>query len=178
MLKATPHNLKKMETIFKESKFKVRYGKGNFHAGYCILDDTRQVIINKFYPPEMKISILIDLVGQLHIEPNLLSDPSLKLYQKLTGKKIEDLEESETDKIAKANKEPKTDEKADGETESSAKGLDKDSSKDSSKDSAEDLNESKLVNPSEELANGPVETDENKSAEGAIEEEVEVEVIK
>ena len=73
MLKATDHNLKKLETIFKESNYRVRYGKGNFHAGYCILDDQRQIVVNKFYSIEIKMSILTDLLSEVNIDPEKLS---------------------------------------------------------------------------------------------------------
>ena len=78
MLKATPHNLKKLETIYKESGYRVRYGKGNFQAGYCILDDQYQIVVNKFYSIEIKMGILTDLLTKVNLDVSNLSEGSLK----------------------------------------------------------------------------------------------------
>ena len=37
MIKYTKHNLNKLEDIFRELKITLRYEKGNFHSGYCIV---------------------------------------------------------------------------------------------------------------------------------------------
>jgi len=81
MLKATLHNLKKLETIYKESGYRVRYGKGNFQAGYCILDDQYQIVVNKFYSIEIKMGILTDLLTKVNLDVSKLSDGSLKAIE-------------------------------------------------------------------------------------------------
>lgn len=113
MLKATPHNLKKIETIFKESGYKIRYGKGNFHAGYCILDDQQQIVVNKFYSLEIKMSILSDLLNDENInidrekatEKSLnLMDELVKERSKLAIKKEKEAKDLEEAKVANAKK--------------------------------------------------------------------------
>jgi len=81
MLKATQHNLKKLETVFKESGYRVRYGKGNFQAGYCIIDEQNQIVINKFYSIEIKMGILTDLLSKVELDAERLSEASLKAVE-------------------------------------------------------------------------------------------------
>ena len=58
----TNHFLHKLEDIFAESDYTLRYEKGNFKAGYCILEDKKIVVINKYYDIEAKINCLIDIL--------------------------------------------------------------------------------------------------------------------
>lgn len=68
-VKYTKHFLDKLENLFAASEYMLRYEKGNFKSGYCILNDTKIVIINKYFPLEGKINALIDILGQLQFNP-------------------------------------------------------------------------------------------------------------
>lgn len=59
----------KLENLFAASEYMLRYEKGNFKSGYCILNDTKIVIINKYFPLEGKINALIDILSQLQFNP-------------------------------------------------------------------------------------------------------------
>ncbi len=111
MLKATQHNLKKLETIYKESGFRVRYGKGNFQAGYCILDDQNQIVVNKFYSIEIKMGILTDLLTKVRIDKENLSEASLKAVaqQKVVLKELEPVAEA-SEAVEENNAEEQPDE--------------------------------------------------------------------
>ena len=37
-----------METFFKEQEYTIRYEKGNFQSGYCIVENRKIAVINKF----------------------------------------------------------------------------------------------------------------------------------
>jgi hypothetical protein len=76
-IKSTPQFLAKLEDIFAESDYVLRYEKGNFHAGYCILKETKIAIVNKYFTIEGKISCLIE------IDTSKLSDKNRQLYQEL-----------------------------------------------------------------------------------------------
>lgn len=68
-IKYTKHFLDKMENLFAASEFILRYEKGNFKSGYCVLRDTKIVIVNKYFPLEGKINALIDIVNELNFDP-------------------------------------------------------------------------------------------------------------
>ena len=42
MAKFTPAFLKKLEELLKEQGYDVRYEKGNFKSGFCVLEDKKK----------------------------------------------------------------------------------------------------------------------------------------
>jgi hypothetical protein len=68
-IKYTKHFLDKLENLFAASDYMLRYEKGNFKSGYCVLKETKIVIVNKYFPIEGKINALIDIVNELNMEP-------------------------------------------------------------------------------------------------------------
>lgn len=48
-----------------ENDYKVRYEKGNFKSGYCILETKKVVVINKFTPLESRINSLTEIINNL-----------------------------------------------------------------------------------------------------------------
>ena len=81
--------LTKLEDIFSESNFNLRYEKGNFKSGYCILNETNIVIINKYYSLEGKINCLIEIIINTDLQKSNFSDKSLEIYNHLTQTKLE-----------------------------------------------------------------------------------------
>lgn len=73
-IKYTKHFLDKLENLFASSEYILRYEKGNFKSGYCVLKDTRIVIVNKYFPLEGKINVLIDILGELNFDPKDFKD--------------------------------------------------------------------------------------------------------
>jgi hypothetical protein len=65
MVKYTPATLKKLEETLKEYAYEVRYEKGNFRSGYCVLEARKVVMINKFSTLESRIQALIEIIQQL-----------------------------------------------------------------------------------------------------------------
>lgn len=64
MLKYTKHNLSRLEEIFKTLKVTIRYEKGNFQSGYCIVTGKNIVIINKFFDVEARINVLMEILEE------------------------------------------------------------------------------------------------------------------
>jgi len=85
-IKYTKHFMNKLEDLFSESDFILRYEKGNFKSGYCILRDNKIAIINKFYSLEGKINCLIDIIRSIELKTDKLSPKNLKLYEEITKK--------------------------------------------------------------------------------------------
>jgi len=77
-IKYTPHFLRKLEDIFSESDYTLRYEKGHFKSGYCLLNDTHIAIVNKYYTLEGKINSLIDILRLIDVDPEQLSDKNRK----------------------------------------------------------------------------------------------------
>ena len=80
-MKYTQHTLDKIEKILDEMEYVVRYERGNFQGGYCILEERKVVVLNKFLQMEGRINTLIDIIPQMNVNPELLSSEVRKTYQ-------------------------------------------------------------------------------------------------
>ena len=85
-LRFTPSTLEKIEKIISEAGYILRYERGTFQSGYCILESKKVVVLNKFLQTEGRINTLIDLLSVLEIEADHISIESRKLYEELTTK--------------------------------------------------------------------------------------------
>jgi hypothetical protein len=83
MFRYTPTTLQKLEQLFRESGFVVRYEKGNFKAGYCVLHDKRVAVINKYFDTESRINSLIDMMSEIEIDETKLTPKSLEFLRHL-----------------------------------------------------------------------------------------------
>lgn len=94
MIKYTPQLLKKIEEVFEENNYKVRYEKGNFKSGYCIIEDRKMVVINKFSAIENRILSLIEILKVIS-EPNNFSGEKFEQVKKVWEKsqKVEETTE-------------------------------------------------------------------------------------
>ena len=81
MLTLTTHTLEKLELLLKSAGYKVRYEKGNFKTGACMLLSSKVVVVNKFSNLESKIHALTELLRELDIDYNLLDDKQTALLQ-------------------------------------------------------------------------------------------------
>ena len=82
--KYTPNTLKKLEQLFEEARYIIRYEKGNFNSGYCILEERRVVVINKFLSVEGRINALIEILPVIVVKEEELSGEMLKWYKQLS----------------------------------------------------------------------------------------------
>ena len=82
-MKFTQHTLDKIEKIIEESGYVIRYERGTFQSGYCILQEKKVVVLNKFFQTEGRINTLIDLMPQLEINFDALTHESQKLYEEV-----------------------------------------------------------------------------------------------
>ncbi|MCB0529351.1 MAG: hypothetical protein KDC65_12790 [Saprospiraceae bacterium] len=81
-MRYTQTTLKKLEELFDELNYVVRYEKGNFQSGYCIVENRRIAVINKFFDTEARINCLLDILTTLEYDPESLSKASRELIQK------------------------------------------------------------------------------------------------
>lgn len=82
-MKYTQHTLDKIERIAEECGYVIRYERGTFQSGYCILQDKKVIVINKFFQTEGRINTLIDLMPQLEINLYALTHESQHMYEEV-----------------------------------------------------------------------------------------------
>ncbi|MCS6930143.1 MAG: hypothetical protein NZM43_11710 [Saprospiraceae bacterium] len=82
-MRYTPATLKKLEELFSELNYTIRYEKGAFQSGYCIVEQRRIAVINKFFDTEGRIHCLLDILDRITFDPSQLSEKSREFFQKL-----------------------------------------------------------------------------------------------
>jgi hypothetical protein len=85
-MKYTQTTLDKLEAVVEETGYVLRYERGNFQSGYCILEARKVVVLNKFLQVEGRINTMLDLIPQLAINQELLSEESKKIYNGIISK--------------------------------------------------------------------------------------------
>jgi hypothetical protein len=82
-------SLDKIEKILDEAGYVLRNERGTFQSGYCILEQRKVVVLNKFLQIEGRINTLIDIIPQLSIFPDFLTEESRKVYDDVLSKYAE-----------------------------------------------------------------------------------------
>jgi hypothetical protein len=82
-MKLNQTTLDKLEDILGESEYVVRYERGNFQSGWCLLESRRIVVLNKFLNLEARINTLLELIPQLDIQFDKLTHQSQKVYEEV-----------------------------------------------------------------------------------------------
>ena len=87
-VKYTPQYLARLEELFAESDYQLRYEKGQFKSGYCVLKEHKVAVVNKYYTLEGKINCLIEIVRSVSFDTKRMSEKSQKLLSALTQTKL------------------------------------------------------------------------------------------
>lgn len=85
MFKYNRNNLKKLETIFELSGYTIRYERGTFKSGYCMVENNNMIVINKFFDVEGRINTLLEIEQNITIQEDNLDEKSMEFYQKLAN---------------------------------------------------------------------------------------------
>lgn len=85
-IRFTPSTLEKIERVITESGYLLRYERGTFQSGFCILESKKVVVLNKFLQTEGRINTLIDLISYLNVEFDHLSAESKKMYEEVMAR--------------------------------------------------------------------------------------------
>lgn len=72
-----------MEQLFEEANYTIRYERGNFNSGYCVLEDRRVAVINRFLDMEGRINVLSEILPTIDINEATLSTEMQKWYKQL-----------------------------------------------------------------------------------------------
>lgn len=83
-MKFTSTKKKKIERIFEELGYTIRYEKGRFNSGHCVVHQDKVVIVNRFFDTEGRARVLFDILVSLpHLDESLLSEASQKFFHSL-----------------------------------------------------------------------------------------------
>lgn len=81
MLNYTKHTLSKVESLLTEQKYIVRYERGSFTSGYCIVEHRKIAILNKFFDTPARINCLLDILTSIEIDESLYGEKQLVFYK-------------------------------------------------------------------------------------------------
>lgn len=82
MLSATKHTLQKLQDLLETQGYSIRYEKGQFQAGHCLVEDRKMVVINKFYTIESRIQALSAILKEIKIKPEQFDDKQAAFYKR------------------------------------------------------------------------------------------------
>ena len=82
-IKLTKQFQKKLELLLESQDYKIRFEKGNFKSGYCIIKNNKVIIINKYFTVEGKINALIEIIESLKITPDSCSKEHVSTLNKI-----------------------------------------------------------------------------------------------
>ena len=85
-MKYTQTTAHKLESVVEEAGYVLRYERGTFQSGYCILEQKKVVVLNKFLQLEGRINTMLDLIPQLEINTELLTEESQKVHNEVMSK--------------------------------------------------------------------------------------------
>jgi len=85
-MKYTQTTLDKIEKVVEEPGYIIRYERGTFQSGFCILEDKKVVVLNKFLQLEGRINTLIELMPHLKVDAQALSPESRKVFDDIMGR--------------------------------------------------------------------------------------------
>lgn len=84
-MKYTQSTLDKLESIVEQAGYILRYERGTFQSGYCILEERKVVVLNKFLQTEGRINTLLDLIPQLDVNREILTEDTKKLFEEIVS---------------------------------------------------------------------------------------------
>jgi len=99
--KYNANTLKKLEELYEEARFTIRYEKGNFNSGYCVLEERRVAVVNKFLSTEGRINALIEILPTISVNEEDLSAEMLKWYKQLRNEPLADDSKKDTSEQTK-----------------------------------------------------------------------------
>lgn len=64
-------HLQKLEAEIEKLGYQLRYEKGNFNGGYCVVKNTKVVVVSKFFSLEGKVAALSEIIRQIREENHI-----------------------------------------------------------------------------------------------------------
>ncbi|MEN9548653.1 MAG: hypothetical protein RIR12_1244 [Bacteroidota bacterium] len=85
-MKYNQSTLDKLEAIAEQSGYILRYERGTFQSGFCILEEKKVVVLNRFLQTEGRINTLIEIIPQLAINIDALTLESQRLHAQILAR--------------------------------------------------------------------------------------------
>jgi len=83
MIKYTKYLLEKIEQLLGEVGYTVRYERGSFQSGYCIVHQQSIAVVNKFFDTEARVNTLLEILDSISMDPATLSPTGQQTYDKI-----------------------------------------------------------------------------------------------
>ena len=83
MIKYNKPFLDKVENLLTISGYTLRYEKGNFKAGYCLLKSTKIIVINRYFTLEGRINCLTEIMKNVSIDTSLLDEKQVEFLEQI-----------------------------------------------------------------------------------------------
>ncbi|GAA4130909.1 hypothetical protein GCM10022216_00490 [Sphingobacterium kyonggiense] len=88
MVALTQTSLDKLELLFKEQGYRLRFEKGSFRTGACMLQNSKVIVVNKFSSVDMKVQSLIQILQSIPIDEQLVGEKLKSFYQQIKQTKL------------------------------------------------------------------------------------------
>ena len=75
--------MKKLEELFSEIEYNIRYERGTFQSGYCIVENRKIAVINRFFDTEARINCLLEILSNIEVDEGVLTEKTADFYQKI-----------------------------------------------------------------------------------------------
>ena len=66
----------------------IRYEKGSFKSGYCVLQDRRVIVVNKYFDLESRINSFLEMIPELDIDFSQLDEKEANFVLNLQQTKL------------------------------------------------------------------------------------------
>jgi len=76
--------LQDLKQIAQEMGAKVRFERGDFKGGYCILKDNRTIVINKLSTLQRKVIILTNALKELGVDDKYLTPKIREIIEEIS----------------------------------------------------------------------------------------------
>ncbi len=85
MFRYNQTTLKKLEELLRQAHYEVRYERGSFRSGYCLIRQKRVAVINQFLDTEARINALVEIIAGLPMAEAVLSEEAMALLGKINN---------------------------------------------------------------------------------------------
>ena len=81
--KHTKPTLHKLEEIFRDLSYTLRYEKGTFNSGYCLVEEKKVVVVNKFYDTDGRVNVLLSILENIIENESQMNEKYRHFYKNL-----------------------------------------------------------------------------------------------
>jgi hypothetical protein len=75
--------LAQTEALLKSAGFTLRYERGHFRAGYCVVHERRVIVVNRFFDPPARLQKLQEIIASLELSYTDIPEEHHELYAEI-----------------------------------------------------------------------------------------------